>query len=241
VKTPFSDPFFSTLDAAHRGIVGVGAEIQMEARLPAILPEWFTALWHVIRATEPTLQRCVARLESCQGDAFEQDLLAFYRHKLVDEADHGVWLLADLEHLGMTRASLDRTLPAAPITALVGSQTYWIDYVHPAAYLGYMALLEGYMPDPSQLEMLIETSGAPREAFATVAFHATEDIGHRKDLERILDAVPQDAFLREVILANGIRCADYFCQALEGMLARARAREARSAGRSAPANAVCAS
>lgn len=241
MRTSFSDQFFKTLDAAHAGVVGVSARIQEEAQLPAILPEWFAALWHVIRATETTLRRCVERLEACAGDTFEQGLLAFYRHKLVDEADHDAWLLADLAHVGMTRASLDRTLPAAPITALVGSQSYLIDYVHPAAYLGYLCLLEGYMMDAPQLETLVRESGAPREAFATVAFHATEDILHRKDLERILAAVPEDAFLRRAILANGIRCTAFVCQALEDMLARACAREPGSAGAVRPATAACAS
>jgi hypothetical protein len=213
------------MDQAHEGMVGVASQIHQEQLLPQILPDWFAALWHIIRATEPTLQNCVDRLESSEDGAFVQSLSAYYRHKLVDEADHGVWLLDDVEHVGMSRESLDRMLPAAPIVAMVGSQSYWIDYVHPAIYLGYIGLLEGYTVSSESVESLIRESGAPRAAFATYEFHQTEDIEHRKDLECVLDAVPEDAFLRQAIIANGIRCTANYCQAMEGMLAQARARE----------------
>jgi len=237
----FSNSYFSTMDAAHQGIVGVSSRIQEEGLFRAILPDWFASLWHVIRATEPMLQRCADRLEATEQDEFERRLLAYFHHKLEDEADHGAWLLADLEHVGMSRESLDRTLPAAPIVAMVGSQSYWIDYVHPAVYLGYIGLLEGYTATPEGVEAVIRGSGAPREAFSTYEFHATEDIEHRKDLERILDAVPEDEFLRRALVANGIRCSAYYCQALEGMLAYARTRSTADVGVAAPTTAACAS
>ena len=219
----FSTNYFSTMDRAQPGIVGISNQIQEEARLPEVLSDWFASLWHVIRATEPMLQQCVGRLDDREDDAFVERLRGYYRHKLEDEADHGAWLLADLEHVGLDREALDRMLPAAPIVAMVGSQSYWIDYFHPAVYLGYIGLLEGYTASSDGVESVIRASGAPRAAFSTYEFHATEDIEHRKDLVHILDAVPEEAFLRQAIVANGIRCAAYYAQALEGMLVRARA------------------
>jgi hypothetical protein len=159
-----------------------------------------------------------------RGRPVHRALRAYIHHKLEDEADHGAWLLADLDHVGLDRDALDHILPAAPITAMVGCQSYWIEFVHPAVYLGYIGLLEGYTASLDQVETVIESSGAPHAAFATYEFHQTKDIEHRKDLERILDAVPEDAFLRQAIVANGIRCTAYYCQALEGMLASARMR-----------------
>jgi hypothetical protein len=102
--TTFANDYFSIIDQAHEGMVGVGSQINQEKLLPEVLSDWFASLWHVIRATEPTLQNCVDRLESYEDDAFTQSLRAYYEHKLVDEADHGAWLLDDVEHVGMRGA-----------------------------------------------------------------------------------------------------------------------------------------
>jgi hypothetical protein len=55
----FASHYFSIMDQAHEGVVGVASQVHQEELLPQILPDWFAALWHVIRATEPTLQNSV--------------------------------------------------------------------------------------------------------------------------------------------------------------------------------------
>lgn len=220
----FSRDYFSTMDQAHPGIVGISSQIQQEGWLPEILPEWFAALWHVIRATEPMLQRCADRLESYEDDPF----IERYAHTSTTSSktkritERGCWRtsimwvwIATLSITSSPRHPSPRWWAASP----TGSSSSI-----PAVYLGYIGLLEGYTASLDQVETVIESSGAPHAAFATYEFHQTKDIEHRKDLERILDAVPEDAFLRQAIVANGIRCTAYYCQALEGMLASARMR-----------------
>ena len=40
-------------------------------------------------------------------------------------------------------------MPPPSVAGLVGSQYYWILHHHPVAFLGYVALMEGYPPTPS--------------------------------------------------------------------------------------------
>ena len=58
----FSEQLFSHLDVARDGVEAVSAELCGSESFPQILPEWFSLLWDVIRATTPVLQRAVGRL-----------------------------------------------------------------------------------------------------------------------------------------------------------------------------------
>ena len=81
-------------------------------------------------------------------------------------------------------------MPSPSVAGLVGSQYYWIHHYHPVAFLGYVALMEGYPPTPELIDELIERSGHPREAFRTYLEHAELDPGHRDHLDRTLDSLP---------------------------------------------------
>ena len=83
--------------------------------------------------------------------------LARYLEEHVDEElGHDETLLGDLELLGVDRANVLERMPSPAVAALVGGQYYWILHYHPVAFLGYVALMEGYPPTPE----LIESSSA---------------------------------------------------------------------------------
>ena len=214
----FARSFFSILDAAYDGVRGVSSEIQNRGLLPAVTESWFRMQYGVIQATTPLLRFAVDALDRRPSDAFSETLRAFYAEKLEDEAGHEKLLLADCERLGISEKSLVDELTPSPITALVGSQYYVLAYHHPAVHLGYIGLLEGYAPSVDDARKLAKASGAPEEAFSTLHLHAEVDLDHRRSLEAILDAVPDDPALRRAIVANGLRSAEFYCQALEGLL-----------------------
>jgi hypothetical protein len=217
----FSGDLFATLDLARDGVDAVSSELCGSDEFPRLLPEWFSILWDVIRATTPVLQRAIGRLQQMPQDDFHRALLDFYLLKVTEESGHDEMLAADLGRLGVPRESLVRRLPPAPIAAMVGSQYYLIDHVHPAAYLGYLAMLEGYPACTQKLGVAIEKSGAPPEAWSTYRMHAEVDTWHRQEIADMIDLVPEDAAIRGAILSNGLRTADYYCQALDGLVARA--------------------
>jgi hypothetical protein len=218
--TSFSGELFSHLDVARDGVASVSSELCGSDDFPLLLADWFAVLWDVIRATTPVLQHAVARLETGPQDDFHRALLDFYLLKLTEESGHDDMLVADLARLGVPRAELERRVPSAAVAAMVGSQYYLIDAVHPAAYLGYLAMLEGYPADVGKLQHAIARSGAP-DAWGTYRMHAEVDTWHRQEIEEMVDRVPADDVLRRAIVSNGLRTAEYYCQALDGLVARA--------------------
>jgi len=116
-------------------------------RLPEIYPEFLFRNHAVIRASVPLMEAAAA---SCQS-SMASDLLAagmfrYLTHHVPGETHHDDWVLEDLEVLGVCRRKALARIPPPAVAALVGSQYYWIQYFHPVALLGFIAVLEGTPP-----------------------------------------------------------------------------------------------
>jgi hypothetical protein len=109
-------------------------------------------------------------------------------------------------------------MPAPTVAALVGGQYYWILHHRPVAFLGYVALMEGYPPTPELIELLVERTGFPREAFRTYSEHAELDPGHRDHLDRTLDELPLTPSDEHVIAVSAIATAALSTKALAELL-----------------------
>ena len=97
----------------------------------------------------------------------DEPLAAYLEEHVDEERGHDDTLLGDLELLGFPREAVLERMPSPRVAALVGSQYYWILHHHPVAFLGYVALMEGYPPTPDLITALIERTGHPRAAFTT--------------------------------------------------------------------------
>jgi hypothetical protein len=116
-------------------------------RLPEIYPEFLFRNHAVIRASVPLMEAAAA---SCQS-SMASDLLAagmfrYLTHHVPGETHHDDWVLEDIEVLGVCRRKALARIPPPAVAALVGSQYYWIQYFHPVALLGFIAVLEGTPP-----------------------------------------------------------------------------------------------
>jgi Iron-containing redox enzyme len=120
----------------------------------------------------------------------DEPLAAYLKEHVDEELGHDETLLGDLELVGLPREAVLDRMPPPSVAALVGSQYYWIYHHHPVAFLGYVALMEGYPPTPELIETLVERTGFPREAFSTYVEHAELDPGHRDHLDRTIDSLP---------------------------------------------------
>jgi hypothetical protein len=211
----FSAEFFAHVEDSVRGLAAVSGDLTAPEVLPRALKDWFTILWHAIRATSPLFDHAVARLASRPDDEFHRILSQFYRHKIEEETGHDQMLRDDLVKLGATEEQLTRSLAPAPVAAMIGSQYYLIDFCHPCSFLGYLALFEGHPLPLPELEHVVSVSKAPADVWSTYRMHAEVDPWHREELEEMLDRIPNDSFLRGAIVTNGLRSAEYYCQALE--------------------------
>jgi hypothetical protein len=205
----FADRYFAVMETARRGVVAANAAVfQLREPLAVILQ----LTYGVIRATTPLLRFCLHQLTGT--DQFSELLRLYYRRAADDEAGHEGLLLNDVRRLGFVEEQLIGSFPLAAISAMVGSQYYLIEHYHPAVHLGYIGLLEGFSPTMAEVEGLAAASGVPPSMLATLKLHAEVDPHHRQELERVLNAVPTNS-LRRAIIANGLRCAEYACQAVE--------------------------
>jgi hypothetical protein len=159
-------------------------------RLREFYGELLYILYSTIRANVALMQtaRDVARQRS--GDNGVAAKLANYLdHHIGEEMHHDEWLLEDMELLGFKRDAVWRRIPPVEVAALVGAQFYWIQYVHPVAILGYIAVLECDPTPESAVEEAIRISGLPAAAFRTILMHSRLDPHHRDDFNAMLDGL----------------------------------------------------
>jgi hypothetical protein len=143
--------------------------------------------------------------------------LAEYLERHIPEEMHGGepggGTLEDLEALGVDTASVRAQLPPPKIAALVGSVYYWILHVHPVAVLGYLQL-EALPPNASSVERLIERTGLRREGFRQLLLHATVDVEHLQELDRVVDALPLEPRHEQLIGLSALQTISMLTDAL---------------------------
>jgi hypothetical protein len=161
------------------------------SRLAELWPEYLVQQHAIIRATVPLTEAALTRSrELSDSEPLAAPLAAYLEEHVEEELHHDETLLDDIELLGIDRASVVARMPSPTVAALVGRQYYWILHYHPIAFLGFVALMEGYPPTPELIETLIARTGFPLETFRTYVEHADLDPGHRDHLDRTIDSLP---------------------------------------------------
>lgn len=178
-------------------------EVWDHPRLGELYPEFLFAAYGVTMASAPAMRMAAGRCEELQGDPLCARLKDYYLEHAEEEQDHGEWLLSDLAALGIDRDRVLQRLPYPSVAALVGSQYYWIQHVHPVAYLGYIAVLEA----PAEAEFLREVherTGIPLSAMSCHLRHAELDPGHVAEFDAALDDFPLTREQEELITVSAI-------------------------------------
>lgn len=185
-------------------------------RLAELWPEYLILQHAIIRATVPLAETALARSrELPNDDALAAPLASYLEEHVDEELDHDETLLGDLEVLGIERGRVVERMPSPAVASLVGSQYYWILHYHPVAFLGYVALMEGYPPTPELIETLIRRTGHPREAFRTYVEHAELDPGHRDRLDRMIDSLSLVPWHESALGISAISTAALAARSLE--------------------------
>ena len=158
-------------------------------RLRELYPEFLFATYGVTTASAPAMRMAAARCADFPADPLAEALQPYFLAHAEEEEDHGEWLLSDLASLGISRERVLHRLPYSSVAALVGSQYYWIQHVHPAAYLGYLAVLE----QPAEADFLREVherTGIPLASMSCHLRHAELDPTHVAEFDAALDDFP---------------------------------------------------
>jgi hypothetical protein len=188
-------------------------------RLVETWPEYLVLQHQIIRATVPLTEAALQRSRALpETDGLREPLAAYLAEHVDEELHHDEQLLDDLELLGLRRDEVLARMPPASVAALVGAQYYWIHHHHPVAFLGYVALMEGYPPTAGLIETLAARTGYPKESFRTFTEHAELDPGHRDHLDETLDALPLTERDEEAIVASATVTADLTARAISEIL-----------------------
>jgi hypothetical protein len=182
------------LDMAYPAVARATAAIWGEERVSELYPMYLT-IWHgVVRSAVHLIDAAAVSARAlAPEDEVAAALVAYFEHHGPEEAGHDVWLLEDLEVLGVDReAALART-PSPRVATLVGAQYYWLRHAHPVSLLGHMGVVEGFSPPIGFADRLQELTGHPREAFRAIRRHERLDIKHKRELYELIDRLPLTA------------------------------------------------
>lgn len=140
--------------------------------------------------------------EAARECGFEKDeftnckLHDYYRKHFQDEAGEAPFLKQDLLSLGIDVIAQ----PLNPMAvAMVGSQHYMINYVHPVALLGYMLIAETDPLPIEQVELLENAHG--KNSFSYIRMHTDKDVEHSQELIELINRIPAEE-LRAVVAGN---------------------------------------
>ena len=178
-------------------------------------------LHQIMRASVPMMES--ARRGSQTRSTAEvvcAQLAAYLETHIEEERQHDIWVLEDLETIGVDPANVLARVPPPYVASLVGAQYYWIEHFHPVAILGYMAALEGYPPSGELIDRLQTLSGLPDTAFRTCRKHGDLDPNHTLELDRFLDTLTLTEGQRAVVGISAAHTMTHLAHAFESLASR---------------------
>jgi Iron-containing redox enzyme len=188
-------------------------------RISDVLPEYLIRTYLIIRTTTPLMEAAIARATDLAGnDPVAAGVVPYLAQHVEEERHHDEWLLEDLELMGVPPDAVVNRIPSPTIAQLAGSQYYWVLHVHPVAFLGYLAFMEGFPPSTTLIEDLIDRTGFPRAAFRTLFEHGDLDVGHRDELDRVIDGLPLTTEQETLLGLSAISTAQLLPTTLEEVL-----------------------
>jgi Iron-containing redox enzyme len=186
-------------------------------RVRELFPIYLATGYHVGQAMVPLMETALRRAREVAPNDPVADGLATYLERHIPEEMHseepGGAHLDDLEALGVDPVALRASLPPPKIAALIGAQYYWIFHHHPVALLGFLEL-EACYPHRPTLERLIEKTGLPRDGFRLLLLHSKLDVGHARELHRVLNSLPLERHHEELIGLSALQTITLWTDAL---------------------------
>lgn len=151
----------------------------------------------------------------------------YLEQHIVDEQGHEIWLLEDLQKLGIQPEEVRRSLPLIPTMHMVGLAYYTIAHQDPIGLLGYIYALESAPPTEKFLSQLALRCGVSMDCVNTLRMHGLHDLAHRDELFSLIDTYPFNEWQRELLsrttVSTLLTAIDLFChlqQSEAGLLQR---------------------
>lgn len=180
-----------------------------------------TLIHQITRASGPLMEAALQACRARHRDPVAAELAAYLERHIEEERHHDLWLLEDLESVGVARAKVLAAAPPAAVAGMVGAQYYWIHHHDPVGLIGYMLMLECNAPTPATLADLKRRSGFPESFFRTHRIHAELDPDHQSDLLDLATSLPLSLAQRELIDASTMHTLERMAECLADLDERA--------------------
>ncbi|ODU98944.1 MAG: hypothetical protein ABT20_17770 [Rubrivivax sp. SCN 70-15] len=196
-------PFFAELVTAtdehrrafetHPTVVAAVADGMSVERYRALLLELYHVVWHF----NPVCAAAASRMD----DAFTGLRYFLYEH-MHEESGHEVWVLNDLEAIGVEPDATRTHAPGADTLALNGYNYWAADRRHPCSALGMLYALEVIAsvyggPFASAIRESLLLDGDRGVSF--IDSHSTLDAQHMAELRKVLNTLNDPAAQAAVI------------------------------------------
>lgn len=213
-------PFFLDLvtrsDEARRAfetnpvVVDAVARGMTVERYRALLLELYHVVWHF----NPVCAAAASRV----ADTHRQIRYHLYEH-MHEESGHELWVLNDLDAVGVPAEVARRHAPSACTLALNGFNYWSADRRHPCSALGMLYALEVIAsvyggPFASAIKESLLLEGERGVSF--LASHASIDARHMAELRGVLNTLEDDA-TRDAVVESAIVNFDHFTRIVEAL------------------------
>jgi len=173
-------------------------------------------LYHCVSSSVPLMEEALRHANQLSDNCRVANLLIPYLEKHIEEeTNHDLWLLEDIESLGIRKDLVTAMITPPDVAVLIGSQYYYCSRTHPVALLSYFALVEGYPPKKEFLDEIVENTSIPREALRSFYEHAEMDIHHSEELWSLIESLPLTPGHVELLGINALLCIDKLSEILE--------------------------
>jgi hypothetical protein len=187
-----------------------------------VYKELIRFLHSCVRASVPLLEASRMRARELAGsDPVAAGMVDWLDVHIREERDHDSWLLGDWAAAGGDAGELSAALGSPAVAAMIGSVYYWVFHAHPAAVLGYCAIVEGAPPSDRFISDLQARTGYPSAAFDTLRHHSAVDVDHGGEVFHMIDTLPLPSRLESLIGMTALQTLEYLVAAGDEVLQRA--------------------
>jgi len=183
--------------------------------LAEMLPTFLIQLHRVMEGGIELMRVARDRALALKDDPVARIVAPYLDQHIVEEQDHGAWLLDDIGTLGISPEYVAEATPLPAVVSLLGAQYFWALHIHPVAVFGYLIVLEGNPPLTEQLEAIRKRTRLPATAFRCLIAHADNDPHHIADLNRTLDSMPLSDEQQKYIALSAFHTIDAVASVFE--------------------------
>ncbi len=160
-------------------------------------------MYHIVRHCCPVMATAAARC----GDDFRAVRDALY-DRVHEDRGREAWVLEDIEAMGGDVSAAGRSLPSAPVQAMIAFNYYAAERVHPCSVLGMLYVLEvvSSVYGARVSEAIARKIGREVAAggFKFLASHASMDHDHMASLNRLVKTVADPAAQASIIRSTQV-------------------------------------